>query len=101
MANGRPKKIADVLSEVMARRGYARIESSVELEQAWRTAAGELAAIYTRVGTVRRGVLEVIVGHSALVQEITFQKVAILGHLARLAPDQRIGDLRLRVGPVE
>ena len=101
MANGRPQKIADVLAEVMARRGIARIDSSAQLEQAWRTAAGELAAKYTRVGAVKRGVLEVIVGHSALVQEITFQKVAILDHLARLAPDQRIGDLRLRVGPIE
>jgi hypothetical protein len=101
VANGRPKRIADVLSEVMARRGYARVEASDRLERAWCAAAGELAAQHTRVGAVRRGVLEVVVGHSALVQEITFQKSSILSQLARLAPDERIADLRLRVGPIQ
>jgi predicted nucleic acid-binding Zn ribbon protein len=96
-----PKKIGDVLAELMARRGYARELSAAQFTDAWREAAGELIARHTRVGMVKRGSLEVIVANSVLSQEITFQKQAILGHLTRLLPQERITNLRLRVGPIE
>ena len=96
-----PRKIADVLSDLMARRGYARQQSSDDLSSAWRQAAGELFAQHSRVGLVRHGRLEVTVTHSALVQELTFQKAAILAHLRAALPRQQINDLRFRVGPTE
>ena len=96
-----PRKIADVLSDLMARRGYAREQSCDELSGAWREAAGELFARYSRVGLVRHGRLEVTVTHSALVQELTFQKAALLAHLRAALPRQQITDLRFRVGPTE
>ena len=43
-----PKAIGDVLSELMARRGYARVQSAAAYDAAWREAAGPLAAKYTR-----------------------------------------------------
>ncbi len=70
------------------------------MESAWQEAAGELAAQYTRVGQIRRGKLEVIVAHSVLVQELTFQKPDLLAKLARLLPDEKITDLRFRIGAV-
>jgi predicted nucleic acid-binding Zn ribbon protein len=96
-----PKKLGDILAELMARRGYARELAAAQFTDAWREAAGELIATHTRVGTVKRGALEVIVANSVLSQEITFQKHAILGHLTRLLPQERITNLRLRVGPIE
>jgi len=93
-----PKPIGSILSELMARRGYARVQSARAYETAWREAAGELAARYTRVGALRRGTLEVIVMNSTLVQELTFQKPTLLKLLARLLPDERLQDLRFRVG---
>lgn len=101
MATGRPRNIADVLSEMMARRGYARDQSRADLAEAWREAAGSLVAEHSRVGLVRRHVLEVTVTHSALVQELTFQKGAILTRLRELAPQEGIADLRFRVGATE
>lgn len=98
---GRAKKMGDVLAELMARRGYARQQATANYEAAWREAAGELLARHTRVGVVRRGALEVTVANSVLLQELTFQKHAILGQLSRLLPDERIDKLRLRVGPIE
>jgi len=93
-----PKPIGSILSELMARRGYACVQSARAYETAWREAAGELAARYTRVGALRRGTLEVIVMNSTLVQELTFQKPTLLKLLARLLPDERLQDLRFRVG---
>ena len=98
---GRPKKMADVMSELMARRGYARLQAAACYEQAWRQAAGEMIAGSTRVGAVRRGALEVIVANSTMLQELTFQKHTILDQLKNLLPHERIASLRLRVGPIE
>ena len=95
-----PQPISSVLSELMARRGLGRTISTAHLETAWREAAGESAARFTRVGAVRRGRLEVIVANSTLVQELTFQKSDIIRRLADRLPDQKIGDLRFRVGAV-
>jgi predicted nucleic acid-binding Zn ribbon protein len=95
-----PQRIGEVLSSLMARRGYARVESGGACADAWRQAAGELLASCTRVTQVRRGVLEVLVSNSTMVQEIGFQKAALLKQLAALLPDENIRDLKLRVGPI-
>ncbi len=97
----KPVSIAEVVSELIARRGFARVRSAEAFEAAWREAAGELMAGYTRVGEVRRGKLEVIVANSTLVQELSFQKPAILRRLGERLPGERIRDLRFRVGPIE
>ena len=99
MAKG-PQPIGDILAQLMARRGFARVQSAAEIETAWRQAAGELAR-FTRVGPVRRGRLEVIVANSTVVQELSFRKPALVGDLARLLPDERIDDVRFRVGSVK
>ena len=100
MARG-PQAIGNVLSELMARRGYARVQSAAEYDAAWGQAAGPLAAQYTRVGGLRRGRLEVVVANSTLMQELGFQKAGLLQSLARLLPDQGIKDLRFRLGVIQ
>jgi hypothetical protein len=45
--------------------------------------------------------LEVIVANSTLVQELGFQKLALLKNLAALLPDEGIENLRFRVGNIE
>ncbi|MGA2619377.1 MAG: DUF721 domain-containing protein [Thermoguttaceae bacterium] len=99
MAKG-PQPIADVLADLMARRGYARIRSGAAYEAAWNAAAGPLAAQYSRVGTLRRGTLEVIVANSTLIQELGFQKAAILSSLNQQLPDQPVTDVRFRLGAI-
>ena len=96
-----PETIGNILSELMARRGFARIQSTEVLETAWRQAAGPLAAQYTRVGAIRRGVLEVIVANSTLVQELGYQKSGILAELQQLLPDQGIKCLRFSAGNIK
>ncbi len=100
MARG-PQTIGNVLSELMSRRGYARIQGAAAYEAAWSEAAGSLAAKYTRPGQLRRGTLDVVVANSTLMQELGFQKQALLASLAKLLPDEGIKNLRFRVGNIE
>ena len=99
MARG-PEPIGDILAQLMARRGFAGVRAAAAWEAAWREAAGELAARYSRVGLIRRGKLEVMVANSTVVQELCFRKPALLRTLSRLLPDQKIKDIRFRVGPI-
>jgi len=92
--------MSSVLADLMARTGFARVQSAAALEAAWREAAGPWAERLTRVGALRRGKLEVIVANSTFVQELCFQKPALLGALRRALPDETIADLRFRVGPL-
>jgi predicted nucleic acid-binding Zn ribbon protein len=95
-----PQAIGTVLADLMARTGFARVQSAASLEAAWREAAGPSAGRFTRVGALRRGTLEIVVANSTFVQELTFQKAALLGALRRALPDEPIRDLRFRVGPI-
>lgn len=95
-----PQRIANVLAELMAKRGLGRVQGATALASAWSESVGELASRYTRAGLVRRGTLEVTVANSVLVQELTFQKQQILAKLAELLPDHAIRDLKFRVGSI-
>ena len=96
-----PQPIAEVVARLMARRGYARVQATGQLDEAWARAAGEALAAHSVPGNLRRGVLEVIVGNSAAMQELVFNKRNILKELKRLAPDQKVRDLRFRIGPID
>jgi predicted nucleic acid-binding Zn ribbon protein len=95
-----PQPIAETLSLLLARRGYAGVEAAAEREEAWGAIVGDKMAAYSRMGNVRRGVLEVIVGNSAALQELTFQKKHLLDKIAAALPDQKIRDVRFRIGVV-
>lgn len=94
------RKLSDVLSEVIHRRGYARVLGNEVLRDAWETAVGQNMANQTEVGNVRRGTLQVTVANSVVMQELTFQKSTILPKLKELAPHAKIRSLRFRVGTV-
>ena len=95
-----PRQIGDVLAQLIARRGYAREQSVVALETAWREAAGERFVSVTRAGILRRGTLEVIVMNNLLAQELGFCKDELINQLQRLSPESKISKLRFRVGNV-
>ncbi len=95
-----PKPIADVLSQLIAKRGYARQRSTATLESAWRQAVGEKFAATTQAGLLRRGTLEITVANNLLAQELGFQKDDLINQLRRLAPDETINNLRFRTGRI-
>jgi predicted nucleic acid-binding Zn ribbon protein len=96
-----PRPIADVLAQLMARRGYANEKSSAALHDAWQQAVGEPMKRFTQAGLIKRGALEVTVANSMLVQELGYRKAELLATLGQLLPDQTIRDLRYRVGNID
>jgi predicted nucleic acid-binding Zn ribbon protein len=99
--SGPPQKIANVLSALMARKGYAQVQSALAIADAWEEAAGKKLSVASRAGNLRKGVLEVTVLNSAVMQELTFRKRQLLASLTKLLPDQGIKDLRFRIGHFE
>jgi predicted nucleic acid-binding Zn ribbon protein len=93
--------MAEVVSGLLTRRGYAQLKSTAEYAGAWQQATGPTLAPHTRVGNIRRGVLEVVVRNSSVLQELTFRKKQLLKKLTELVPAQKIRDLRFRVGTIE
>jgi predicted nucleic acid-binding Zn ribbon protein len=96
-----PSSIGDVVGELMAQTGFARVHAAQTMENVWREAVGEAAARYTRPGKVRRGVLEVGVANSTILQELVFQKAELLTSIRRLLPDTPIRDLRFQVVSID
>lgn len=96
-----PRRVADAVNELLARRGYADVQSAASHADIWRAAAGSPLGEHSAAGKIRRGVLEVFARNSAIVQELTFRRKQLLADLARLGPDRKIRDLKFRVGPVD
>ncbi len=92
------ERIGTVLTEVIARRGLARLRQQELWEKSWRQVAGPHIAEQTRVGSFRRGVLEILVGNSSLLQELAaFRKDALLAELKRCLNAHTIRQLRFRL----
>jgi hypothetical protein len=92
-----PLSIGRVMSRLMARAGYDREHAASALATAWREVAPPVLQGASQAGTIRRGVLEVFVSHSAHAQELGFHKHAIIARLNELMPDAGIADIRCRL----
>ena len=92
-----PRTIGSVMSRLLARTGYDREHGSDVLTAAWQQAAPASMQGSSQAGLVRRGVLDVFVSHSALVQEMGFHKREVLARLGELVPAEGITDIRCRV----
>jgi hypothetical protein len=96
-----PELLSEVLSRLFLTRGWANTQQRLQLEQAWKQTVGEAVAQQTALGSFRRGVLEVIVGNTVLLQEISgFQQRTYLDGLARILGGPLVKELRLRVGKI-
>jgi predicted nucleic acid-binding Zn ribbon protein len=94
-----PENLSDVLARLFTARGWGRKSERVRLETAWAEAVGPQFAPETRVGGLRRGVLEVEVRGGVLIQELTqFHKRKLLTALRQKLPATTITDLKFRAG---
>jgi len=96
-----PQPIAESISVLLSRRGYAEVKTSGDRERAWTSIVGEQVAGHTRVGNLRRGVLEIIVRNSVLMQELAFKKKALLKQICSALGESKIRDLRFRVDVID
>ncbi|MEO0529583.1 MAG: DUF721 domain-containing protein [Planctomycetota bacterium] len=101
----RPKAIASIVANVMAKQGYAASKASSKLTDAWREQAehvlGDAAiASQTMARGLSRGVLEVVVANHTVMQEINFHRPRLLEASQAAMPDARIRSIRFKVGRV-
>jgi predicted nucleic acid-binding Zn ribbon protein len=97
-----PEPLGEILSRLFTARGWGRRQGRLHLEQAWEEAAGPAHAAHTRVGALRRGVLEVIVDNAVLLQELShYHKRRLLEQLRQRLPNTPLTDLRFRAGVLE
>lgn len=98
----RPKRLGNVIAQLVQRKGYAQIRTASQREAAWKTAldqqgAGQWADA-TRVAGLKRGVFEVQVAHSLLMQELTFRKEGLLASLQDALPEDTLRQIRFSIG---
>jgi predicted nucleic acid-binding Zn ribbon protein len=97
-----PEDLREVLSRLFTARGWGRRQGRLHLERAWAEAAGPEIAPHTRVGSLRKGVLDVTVGNAVLLQELAhFHRRRLLEQLRRRLPNTPITDLRFRAGVID
>jgi predicted nucleic acid-binding Zn ribbon protein len=97
-----PENVGEILSRLFTARGWGRRQERLRLEEAWADAVGPEGIGHTRVGALRRGVLEVTVDGSALLQELaSFHKRRLLQELRQRLPGTPLTDLRFRAGVVK
>ncbi len=97
-----PKRIGNVVAQLVQRKGYAQIRAAGDREEAWRTALVEQGDDQwtgaTRVVGLRRGVFEVQVANSLLMQELTFHKETLLERLQDALPEDGVKRIKFTVG---
>ena len=97
----RPKRPANILSQLMARKGYGQTKTNDELNETWNAIVGEKWQNKTRVGNVSRGVLEVFVSSAAVNQHLGFQKKKLIAELSKRVPQNKIKDIKFSLGSIE
>ncbi len=90
-----PLHLGRALSELIALRGLARVQSGSQLEEAWKAAAGSEFADATRVQNIRRGVLQVAVSNAPLLGELaSYHKQTLLATFQNNNPQLKVRDLK-------
>src|SRR4051794_21654212 len=91
--------LGEILTRLFTARGWGRRSGQLHLEEVWTAVLGARDAPHTRVGPLRRGVLEVLVDNAALMQELAhFRKRQLLEQLRSRLPGTTLNDLRFRAG---
>jgi len=94
-----PEPLAEILSRLFAARGWGRKQDRMRLERAWSDAIGPDLEPQTRVGGMKRNVLEIEVANGVLLQELTqYHKRRLLEKLRTSLKGVTISDLRFRAG---
>ena len=96
----RPKRTANIISQMMARQGYGQTQSNNELNDAWEIAVGQKFINNTKAARISCGILEVHVASSAAMNQLSFQKRQLLSAMQQQLPQNKIKDLRFKLGNV-
>ncbi|MEO8268913.1 MAG: DUF721 domain-containing protein [Aureliella sp.] len=91
------KPIGSVVRRLLASSGYAETQGVAQLLEQWQQAVGPELAKLSRPGNVARGILQIHVANSAVMQEVHFRKKQILTALQKVGSTSMITELKIRV----
>jgi len=93
-----PHQLGKVLSELIALKGLARVQGTQQLQQAWKSAAGDELSKNSSVIALSRGVLQIGVSNTGQLSELaSFHKQTLLATLQLHHPQLKIKDLKFRL----
>ena len=93
-----PLPLSIALSELIALRGFARVRSENELEEAWKKVAGPDLAKQTRALAIIRGTLTVAVENAPLLSElVSFQGPELLDQFKKQVPHMKVKTLKFKL----
>ncbi len=94
-----PEPIGEILSKLFSSRGWGRRQERINLERAWEESVGPEFVTQTRVGGLKKKVLEVQVKGAVLLQELSqFHRRKILAALKEKLGANVITDVKFRAG---
>ena len=92
---GAPQRLSNVVTDLIALRGWGQVQGHAQLADAWKKVAGTSVAAATRVVGIRRGVLQVAVGNSPLLSELSaYRRPSLLAALSQEYPELKIRGLK-------
>lgn len=94
-----PENLKDILSRMFTLRGWGRRSARLHLERAWVAAVESKHRQQTRVLRLYRGIFEVEVNDSVLMQELSnFHRRKLLAKLKESLPNEHVKELKFRAG---
>jgi len=91
----RPKKARSIVNRLLARKGLVETQANQALQQRWKELAGSQAAAQTRLGHLRKGVLQIFVNNAALKHYLQMNEKQLREGLAQ--HNSQIQAIRFRV----
>ena len=92
--------LRDLIPDFMAKTGLNRMRKTDDLAEKWAEVA-DIFRPHAVFDALRRGVLEIIVSDTIIIQELTFRKAELLRKMREAYPDAKFKDIRFRVGTLE
>ena len=91
------QSIGALVNQLISRRGYAQVAATDQFHGVIMGVTGNELGKDITVGKLNRCVLKVFAKDSVTIQELTFQKRAIMKRIAKEIPDAKVKDIRFAV----
>lgn len=97
-----PRRLGDYIKFFLKKSGLDTRVKVLGIGAAWAQAVADPRLVsHTRPGTVRSGILKVVVDAPVVLQELNFRRRELSKKLVELAPDAGIRDLKFVIGSIE
>lgn len=91
------KSIASIIDRLMLEKGYSAEQSRDLIEEKWRLAVGSLLSSQSKIGQIKRGVLQIFAANEIVRSELEFEKGKALKLLQSELPTMRITGIKVHL----